>query len=165
MPSIILLLTLLVLPPPTALDSNQAGWQTYTGAWFEIRYPANFRVRPSLRSSTADGYDSAFFTAPDAAVEFYVFSPQWNGRPRDIEVNPSTEIMTSQKIEQRAGQTITRISVKARNGSYLRAFEDVEDSTTNTRRVFGITYRNQASYNRYRQMYVAFKASLTQFAD
>jgi hypothetical protein len=162
---LILVLTLLLLPAPTSLALNQAGWRTYTGAWFEIRYPANFQVHPSLQSGSASGYDSVFFTSPDGAVEFYVFSPQWNGTPTDIEINPSTEIVTSQKFEQREGKTSRRISARARNGSYLRAFEDIEDHTTNTRRVFGISYRNQASYNRYRQMYLTFKASLTQFAD
>jgi hypothetical protein len=161
----IILLIVLILTVPVSLESKQAGWRTYAGAWFEIKYPANFRVRPSLQSSSASGYDSVFFTAPDSSVEFYVFSPQWNGTPSDIELNPSTEVLTSQEIEQKAGKTVRRNTIRARDGSYLRAFEDLEDNTTNTRRVFGITYRDRASYNRYRQAYMTFKASLTQFAD
>lgn len=165
--TIILLFALLTFPLPLSSlpFANQSGLQTYRGAWFEIKYPANFRVRPSLRSSSASGYDSVFFTAPDAAAEFYVFSPQWNGTPSDIEVDLSTEILIARKFEQRSDKTIRRVSVRSRDGRYLRAFEDTEDNTTNTRRVFGITYRDQASYDRYRQAYLAFKASLIQFAD
>src|SRR5690242_4846750 len=53
--------------------------QLFRGAWFEVRAPATFVVKPSLKSSTADGYDSVEFVAPDGAVTFYVFAPQWGG--------------------------------------------------------------------------------------
>ena len=162
---ITLLATLLFTPLSFGPSANQARWRTYRGAWFEIKYPSSFRVRPSLPSSSADGYDSVFFTASDYAVEFYVFSPQWNGTPSDIQIDLSSELLVSQKVEQRAGKTIKRASIRSRDGRYFRAVEDIEDNTTNTRRVFAITYRDQASYVRYRQAYLTFKSSLTQFAD
>ena len=162
--AISLFLALLTFSAPPGNASQVKGWHTYQGAWFEINYPANFRVRSSLRSSSARGYDSVFFTTPDGSVEFYVFSPQWNGMPADIEVQQS-EVLVSQNFERKAGKTIRRVSIRSRDGSYLRAFEDTEDATTNTRKVFGIRYRNQASYDRYRQTYLTFKASLRQFAD
>ena len=34
-----------------------------------------------------------------------------------------------------------------------------------TRKVFGIKYRNQAAYDKARQDYLTFKNSLTQYAD
>jgi hypothetical protein len=166
---IVLILTLALLGIPVPHSSSIQGgsnWRTYRGAWFEINYPANFRVHPSQpsNSSTRD-YDSVFFTAPDGSVEFYVFSPQWNGTPGDIEIDPQTELLVSRNVEQRSGKSIRRVTVRARDGSYLRSFEDAEDLTTNTRKVFGIRYANTASYNRYRAAYLTFKASLTQFAD
>src|SRR5687768_9434748 len=92
----LLLLLALTLELQAAPSTKQ--WRAYRGAWFEINYPPGFRVRPSLRSlSSAHGYDSAFFISPDCKAEFYVFSPQWNGEPKDIRVNPTKEILISQR--------------------------------------------------------------------
>lgn len=150
-------------------DSSQGGGtlRVYKGAWFEIKYPAAFRVGPSQRSSSGQGYDSVFFTAPDGSVEFYVFSPQWNGEPGDIEIKAS-EVLVSQTSEKghdiNGDKTVRRVTVKARDNSYSRSFEDTEWDN-NTRKVFGIKYRDQSAYNRHRQTYLTFKQSLTQFAD
>ncbi len=166
MTAIILMLTLLNVPALAGINSQGGNnWRAYKGAWFEIRYPANFRVRPSQRSSSARSYDSVFFTAPDGSVEFYVFSPQWNGQPDDIELNAGNEVQVSQTTERKGSLTIRRMTIKARDNSYTRSFEDTEDSATNTRKVFGIKYRNQDAYSRYRQTYLTFKQSLRQFAD
>ena len=166
MTAVILMLTLLNVPA-LAGTNIQGGnnWRTYKGAWFEIKYPATFQVRPSQRTSSAQGYDSAFFTAADGSVEFYVFSPQWNGDPSDVAINSSSEILVSQSSEKKGSTTVRRATIKARDNSYSRSFEDTEDSTTNTRKVFGIKYGNQDAYSRYRQTYLTFKQSLTQFAD
>jgi hypothetical protein len=160
----ILILALLWLPQAPA-GAVQNTWQKYEGAWFEIRYPPGFRVRPSQPSTSANGYDSAFFLASDGSVEFYVFAPQWNGTARDIEVNPATETVVSQDVARSGSKQIRRVTIRAQDGSYLRSYEDTEDVVTNTRKIFGIKYVNAASYNRYRQAYVTFKASLVQFAD
>jgi hypothetical protein len=165
MTAIILMLTLLNVPALSGTNiPGGDNWRVYKGAWFEIKYPAAFAVHPSQRSSSGRGYDSAFFTAPDGSVEFYVFSPQWNGEPSDIEIKAG-EVLVSQNSEKRGDKTVRRVTVKARNNSYSRSFEDTEDEATNTRKVFGIKYRNPAAYNRYRQTYLTFKQSLTQFAD
>jgi len=158
------LILLFSLWPATQKTTGQ--WQVFKGAWFEIKYPAGFQPRPSQRSSTSETeYDSAFFTSNDGTAEFYVFSPMWNGTPADIEINPQREVIFSQTVSRAWGRVIRRVTIKARDGSYMRSFEDTEDKTNNTRKVFGIKYRDQATYNRYRQMYLTFKASLTQFSD
>lgn len=160
----ILILALLWLPDATT-GPVQNTWQKYEGAWFEIRYPPGFRVRPSQSSTSASGYDSAFFVASDGTVEFYVFAPQWNGTARDIELDPATETMVSQNVVQSGSKRIRRVTIKAQDGSYQRSYEDTEDVATNTRKIFGIKYANADAYNRYRQAYLTFKASLVQFAD
>ncbi|MGZ8844550.1 MAG: hypothetical protein ACXW18_12865 [Pyrinomonadaceae bacterium] len=162
---IALVLMLLLSSGPSFLENAGQAGLTYKGAWFEIKYPSNFKVRPSLRSSSGHGYDSVFFSSPDGSVEFYVFSPQWNGEPADIEINSQSEVQVSQTTEKREGRIVRRMTIRARDNSYLRSFEDTEDTTTNTRKVFGIKYRNEAAYSRYRQRYLTFKQSLTQFAD
>ena len=160
----ILILSLLcsITQPAVAIQNN---WQKFEGAWFEIRYPPGFRARPSQPSTSASGYDSAFFLSRDGSVEFYVFAPQWNGTAGDIEVNPATEMVVSQDVARSGNKRIRRLTIRAQDGSYLRSYEDTEDVATNTRKIFGIKYLNSDAYNRYRQAYVTFKASLVQFAD
>ncbi|HKS26237.1 MAG TPA: hypothetical protein VJS44_00385 [Pyrinomonadaceae bacterium] len=142
----------------------QKGWLTYKGAYFDIKYPAGFRARPSQRTD-GERYDSVFFTAPDSSVEFYVFSPIWNGDPADIEINQATEDYVSQDTQTNRGIKIRRVTIRAKDGSYLRSFEDTENTNTNNRTVFGIKYRDQSAYNRHRQTYLTFKKSIRQFAD
>lgn len=162
---IAIILMLLLTGSPSFVGNASQGWLTYKGAWFEVKYPSNFKVRPSSRSSSGQGYDSVFFSSPDGSVEFYVFSPQWNGDPADIEMNSQSEVQVSQSSDKQAGRIVRRMTIRARDNSYLRSFEDTEDTTTNTRKVFGIKYRNEAAYSRYRQSYLTFKQSLRQFAD
>lgn len=141
-------------------------WRTYKGAWFEIKYPSTFKVRPSLKSISFDGqFDSAVFTASDGSAQFYVFAPQWNGTPSDIELDARTEEYVSQRAETKGTITVRRVTIRAKDGSYTRAFEDTENSDLNIRRVFGFKYRDQTIYNRYRNQYLKFKRSLQQFAD
>jgi hypothetical protein len=166
-----------LLPVQGAPAGRSARWPTFEGAWFSVRYPPGFRVRPSLRSLTAPTgekgkpqYDSAFFLSPDRGVEFYVFSPQWNGSPSDILANPRKETVVSSKTEKRAGKgegmglTVRWVTLRARDGSYTRSYVDTE-SENNTRLVFGLKYRDARARQRYQSDYQAFKDSLQQFAD
>ncbi len=156
-----MLVLLLSLTGPAVAFQNR--WLVYKGAYFDIKYPAQFRVRPSQR--TEDRYDSVFFTAPDGAVEFYVFSPIWNGDPRDIAIDEGQEEYVSQNVTERGGIKIRRVTIRARDGSYTRSFEDTENTNTNNRTVFGIKYRDQKAYDQHRQTYLTFKKSIRQFAD
>ena len=151
----------------TNMDARQrAGWRVYKGAWFAIKYPATFKARASLESISFDGqYDSAVFTAADGSVEFYVFAPLWNGKPTDIEVDPGKEEYVAQHAEKKGTINVRRVTIKAKDGSYTRAFEDTENTDLNIRRVFGFKYRNQAAYAKYRSQYLTFKNSLQQFSD
>ena len=141
-------------------------WPIYKGAWFEIKYPPNFRVQPSLKSKTSlNGYDSAFFVSPGQEVEFYVFSPQWSGDPEDIKINPDREALISENFERNDNRNIRMVTVKDKEGNYLRSWIDVQENISKTRLVFGIKYRDQSAYNKYKKEYLLFKNSLKQFAD
>ena len=144
---------------------------TYKGAWFEIKYPSDFKVKPAQKSATSTmGYDSVYFYSPDNNVIFYVFSPQWQGKLRetDIEIDPNHEELIEQNIMKEKDQmgnfkTIRTITVKAKDNSCLRS---IRDETTDTNRlVFGIKYKNKEFYNKYYNDYLLFKKSLRQFAD
>lgn len=165
---IVILGSIISLVPLVALSaqSPKSAWRTYKGAWFEIKYPATFKARASLESISFDGkHDSAIFTAADGSAEFYVFAPQWNGKPTDIEIDTSKEEYVSQQVEQKGTINVRRVTIKAKDGSYTRAFEDTENTDLNIRRVFGFKYRSQAAYAKYRNQYLAFKKSLQQFSD
>jgi hypothetical protein len=146
-------------------------WPTFKGAWFEIKYPPGFKIKPGQKSSTVTpGYDSAYFISPDGTVVFYVFSPQWRGQLRetDIEIDPRREEVIEHNIAKKQDQAenyriIRTFVVKAKDNRYLRAIRD--ESTETTRLIFGIKYNNKAAYERYFNDYILFKKSLRQFAD
>jgi hypothetical protein len=144
-------------------------WITYKGAWFEIKYPSGFTVKPSGKSTTnVVGYDSVYFISPDNNVEFYIFSPQWKGEAQEIEINPNIEKLIEQNTvtaKNKMGQikTIRMFTAKAKDNSYFRAIRD--ETTDDTRLIFGIKFKNKEMYNKYYNDYIAFKKSLRQFAD
>jgi hypothetical protein len=157
-------------PPATTTSSpslpkadDPEAWATYRGAWFSVRYPEGFRVVPRERSRTkTDGYDGVSFRSPDGRVEFYVFSPQWNGesewtrlRSGETEEDRSTEKKGDSQAEQ----------VTVRGPGYSRSWVDVTNAAQNTRHVFGYKYKNAAAYADFRPLYLKFKESLQQFAD
>jgi hypothetical protein len=147
-------------------DDSKKGWSQYKGAWFDIQYPSSFIVKPSIKSTTSkEGYDSVSFASMDGSVEFYVFSPQWNGDPVDIELKPGIEEYASRKDEKKNGKVTGFFTIRALDKSYLRSYVDTEDTRLNTRLVFGIKYRSQKDYDRYKQYYLKFKQSLRQYAD
>lgn len=139
--------------------------KTFKGAWFDIKYPSAFKVKPSLKSATnTNGYESAFFESPDRLVEFYVFSPQWRGEATDIELKTSEKI-TGDKTETTGNTTIRWWTIAAKNGSYTRSYQEKTDNISNTNWIIGIKYKNQAAFNKYKKQYLAFKSSLVQYAD
>lgn len=152
----LLLLCFVIVAAPAATFS------TYKGAWFEIRYPSNFTVKPQQESSSGEGYDAVSFVSPDDLVEFYVFSPQWSGEPQWIKRREG-EKQTSWKQERQGDKVITYVTRQG-NG-YLRSYADIKDTVSNTRWTFGFRYRDQAIYKQYRPVYVVFRQSLKQFAD
>ena len=150
---------------------GEGKWLTYKGAWFEIKYPSGFTVKPGQKSATSTkGYDSVSFASPDNNVVFYVFSPQWQGKARetDVEIDPSREALIERNVTKEKDQvgnfkTIKTVTVKAKDNSYVRAIRD--ETTDTTRLVFGIKYKNKEFYNKYYNDYLFFKKSLSQFAD
>ncbi|RRD76988.1 hypothetical protein [Tannerella forsythia] len=140
--------------------------RTFTGAWFEVKYPSDFTAQGSMVSASGEEnqFDSAFFTSPDGEVEFYIFSPQWGGEPTDIALR-SNEKAGNRQVKQTAKQTVTHWTIGAQDGSYVRSYQETRNEVENTVWVVGIKYKNQKAYDRYKKQYIAFKSSLQQFAD
>lgn len=148
---------------------------TYSGTWFDVQYPSTFTVRPGRAYCIPEaGCDSAYFSSPDGAIEFYVFSPQWSGDPMlDLAVNSATERQVDEKTAVDSsdpvyGPRTTRwVTIAAKDGSYTRSYVDIVDENggSRVRHAFGIRYKDQATYTKWRDVYLQFKASLVQYSD
>ena len=139
--------------------------QVFRGAWFEVRAPATFVVKPSLKSSTADGYDSVEFVAPDGAVSFYVFAPQWGGEATDIALNAAHEQIVTERRKTEGNRELRWFTIAARDGSYKRSYLETLAQQGSVRQIVGIKYRNDAARRQYQQAYERFRRSLRVFAD
>lgn len=163
-----------VVAAPETVPVPETAFATYAGPWFEIRYPDTFTARQGQAGCLSTGRcDSAYFSSPDKAVEFYVFSPQWGGDPAiDLAVR-TTERLVSEKTEIDTSdavfgpRTIRWMTIAAKDGSYTRSFVEITDENGGSwlRHAFGIRYKNQAAYTDWREAYLAFKASLVQYSD
>jgi hypothetical protein len=137
---------------------------TFQGAWFQIQYPSHFIATGSMKSLTADGFDSAVFTSPDKQVEFYVFSPQWEGEANDIKLHLHEKISSS-KTQISGATEITWWTIVSLNGSYQRSYIQKTNTAYHTTCVFGIKYRNAKVLDVYKKEYASFKSSLQPFSD
>jgi len=142
--------------------SNQNN--VYHGAWFDIKYPVDFIARGSMPSSSSDNFDSATFTSPDNSVEFYIYSPQWNGEAHDISLK-SNEKQSNSKYDDSKSQLIEWWTIEAKDKSYTRSYQKTTNKNSGSISIIGLKYKNQDSYNKYKKQYLEFKASLSQFAD
>lgn len=149
----------------TALP-GEPGIKIYKGAWFAISYPEAFTVQPSLPSATSsEGNESAFFTSPGGEVSFYVFSPQWSGTPTDIALQPNEKIISrdSSYSQERRSMAINW-TIEANDKTYRRSYQEIK-MDENINWIFGIKYKDEAAYNKYKQDYINFKNSIIQYAD
>ena len=54
-------------------------------------------------------------------------------------------------------------TIGAKNGSYSRSYQETREG--DAMHIIGSRYTTQKAYNKYKKQYLAFKASLEQFAD
>ena len=68
---------------PEAKKSAPAKWADYKGKSFKVEFPPGWKVQ-TLEAKKPRESDAATFTSPDGAMQFYIFSPQWDGTPPAI---------------------------------------------------------------------------------
>lgn len=167
------LLTITVSLASASAASGPVGRQTSTGqksaifrgAWFDVSYPGGFTARPSLKSSTAEGYDSAEFISPDETVSFYVFAPQWSGNASDIALAPDREQLVAEQRRQVRDREIHWFTIAARDGSYRRSYQETVARQGSVKTIVGFKYRNEEALLRYQKAYEQFRNSLKLYAD
>ncbi|MCX7899609.1 MAG: hypothetical protein N2444_05935 [Methylocystis sp.] len=137
----------------------------FRGAWFAVAYPADFIAVGSMKSATADGFDSAYFRDPTGRVEFYVFSPQAGGDPADIKSEISKEKLVKENFTKSAARNVRWATYAAPDGAYFRSFEEVRTNDQLQIRVFAFKYRSQSDLAANRASYERFKKSFEAYAD
>lgn len=143
----------------------------FNGSWFSVAYPDDFTVTPTEPEAEFNDYqyvetDEARFLSADGRVEFFIYSPQWSGDPENyLKLADNEELVSDREdAEEVMPSNIHRwVTIRAKNGSYERSY--YSKKTESTHLVFGIKYTDQATYEAYKNAYVAFKKSLVQFAD
>lgn len=166
-------------------DVDKVGVKLYRGAWFDVEYPEDFEVRPTLPITNYNGQefiqtDEAYFSSPDGSVEFFVYSPLWSGEPEDYLIVAPHEEIVSEKTEvgpaldhqlKESKRIILWTSLKSKDNSYYRSYVSIKeqvkanDSSSELHHVFGIKYQDEEAYQQYKDAYVSFKESLDQYAD
>lgn len=141
---------------------------TYKGAYFEIKYPADFKAQP-LNASKPSESSAATFTSPDGAMTFYVFSPQWGGDAPGIALDTTKETETSRKTEKGKSSgvegTFTWTTIATNDKSYTRTYQDFLANDKSIHWVIGMKFASDAALQKHKAAYAAFKASLRQLAD
>ena len=146
------------------LAARPESWPRYESAWFSVRYPKGFVVRPSLASKDG-GFDSDFFDAPDGRASFYVLSPQWGRKATDVALQPERE--RELRVEETATERGTRTvrTIASRDGRSTRIVEENSEEGGSVYWVTAFEFRDEAARRSYGDAYQRFKASLEQFSD
>jgi hypothetical protein len=153
----------------------------YRGSWFKIEYPKEFIANPVSPIDSYRDYsgkengikyiqtDEARFTSPDKAIEFFVFSPQWAGDPINYLTISDSEELVSEKTDESStnlGKETTKwVTIKSKDNSYYRSYISIKTQDGATHHVFGIKYKDNATYEQYKDSYILLKNSLIQYAD
>ena len=145
-------------------QTTLAQTKIFNGAWFDINYPSNFIAKGSLKSTTSDGFESAIFKSPDNLVEFYIFSPQWNGKATDILLK-TKERLSSSKSQVNGDVETKWWTITSSDGYYSRSYQQKYNKSNNTKWIIGIKYKTTSALEKYKKEYAFFKKSLKQYAD
>ncbi len=153
---------------PDAKQAAPAKWPAYQGKSFKVDYPAGWKPQTLVASTPAES-DSAIFASPDGQMQFYIFSPQWDGTPPGIAIDAVKEVETARKTEPGISSGIkghyTWYTIAAKDKSYSRTYQSFKAISEPVHWVIGMKYANDAALGTYRADYARFKKSLEQFAD
>jgi len=159
-----------------ATPAAESAPRLYRGGWFVIAYPGDFRVEERERSASlgpeSDRYDGVAFVSPDGKVEFYVFSPQWGGTSEYETILPNEEVLEvdetgdlGQVEKGEEDRYVKSVLIADRSDRYFRTFRKTVEIAGSVSWLVGVKYRSPEDYERYREEYQAFTASLVQYAD
>ncbi|MBS0657696.1 MAG: hypothetical protein JSR82_05535 [Verrucomicrobia bacterium] len=158
------LLTLCLLTV-TALAAIPAGWGKFKGAFFEVGIPPGFKASGQMPNPGGAGHDAVSLWNATDRVEFYVYSPQWNGRSNYAGPIPGTEKVTSRESSRQGNVAEEQLTITALDNSYVRFIVSRTKENENTNTTFGVRVPNMSVYQQIKPTYVRWKQTLQQFAD
>ena len=149
----------------SAVAAIPAGWGSFHGNFFVIGVPPGFVARPRGNPGGGGKFDAVSLWNKTSSVEFYVFSPQWNGRAEIMEVAQGAEVLTSKESNRTGSVLEVQLTITARDRSYVRFVISRTKENENTNTTWGIRVPNMKVYEQIRPTYVRWKQTLEQFAD
>ena len=135
----------------------------YSGAWFEVIVPENFIAKPSLPSTTNDGYDSVWFVNSTLGMALYVYSPQWGGKPSDI-IDDSAVAHLREHVQSNEESSVHTRAV-AYNDGQSGSFTSTEKIDYASHLTTGYRSKQSPLSEELEQIYTCFVQSIQQFAD
>lgn len=160
-----LMTTALLLISALGISAGQPnGWSKFRGAFFEIGIPPGFTAKGQPDSAAGQVSAVRMWNAAKK-VEFYVFSPQWNGTADALSLVPGREVLKSRETKREGKVQVVELEIAARDGSYTRFVVSRTNDETNTNLTWGIRVPNMKVYAEVRPTYLRWKETLQQFAD
>jgi len=150
---------------PASAEDVPAGWKTFKGNYFSIGVPPGFVATPQGDAGGGGRHDEVSLWNAELSVEFYVYSPQWNGQAIIMEVATRAEELTSSESKRTGNIEETQLTITALDKSYTRFVLSLTNVAENTNKTFGVRVPNMKVYEKIRPTYVTWKKTLTQFAD
>ena len=147
---------------PAVTDSPCLG-TPYVGAWFEVIVPEDFIAKPSLPSTTNDGYDSVWFINSSLDLALYIYSPQWGGKPSDI-LDDSLIVNLTEHVQSNEQSSVLTRTV-AYNDGKTGIFTSTEMLDYASHLTTGYRSEHKILPKELEQIYSCFVASIQQFAD
>lgn len=142
-----------------------AGWGTFKGAFFEIGVPPGFKASGQMPNPGGASFDAVSLWNATQKVEFYVYSPQWNGRSNYAGPIAGAEKVTSRETSKQGNVSEEQLTITALDNSYVRFIVSRTKENENTNTTFGVRVPNMSVYQQIKPTYVRWKQTLQQFAD
>ena len=149
----------------SAMAEVPAGWKSFRGNFFKIGVPPGFVATAQGERGSGGKSDAVRLWNEKLSVEFYVFSPQWNGQAIIKEVAQRTEVLTSRESKRVGNVLEEQLTITARDKSHIRFVVSRTKENENTNTTFGVRVPNMKVYEQIRPTYVRWKQSLEQYAD
>ncbi len=138
-------------------------WNKFRGAFFEIGVPPGFKAN-AQQWGPNEQINAVSLWKESSRVEFYVFSPQWNGTAGALSLVPG-EVLKSREIKREGKVQVVELEIAAHDGSYTRFVVSRTNEDLNTNVTWGIRVPNMKIYSEMRPIYLRWKQTLQQFAD
>lgn len=158
------LLFLLVLATTALAAGLPDGWGKFRGAYFEVGIPPGFQASGRMRGDGGNFNAVSLWNAA-SKVEFYVYSPLWNGRSDYLSPRGEVESVTSRETSNKGGVAEEQLTITAHDRSYVRFIVSRTKVNENTNTTFGVRVPNMGVYEQIKPTYVRWKGTLQQFAD